>query len=292
MGAWKGGDAFMPIYLFIASIANALFIVQSIRDLLSREKSSDKVLLFALAISEFIWVLPCFIQCFVVFGEFSEEWEPSGVPRTKGCEIQGFYSVFASVSGQMLAIPIARLISKNVRKEANDDCVVTTSVVSFVILASTLLFSLLPFMGVGDYVYSGEGFCYFDFTDTSHIILLEIVSLTSMVFTVFFYVDALTHVNESVANSFGLSSSSSLKRWISIMLLNHVVAWMLWIPAGFMGSQYDSMGDFPTGYMITGAIFGHAQALVAPLLYGWVYRSWMIQRNSNAGKSVAMKSSV
>ena len=53
----------------------------------------------------------------------------------------------------MLAIPIARLISKNVRKESNDDCVVTTSVVSFVILASTLLFSLLPFMGVGDYVY-------------------------------------------------------------------------------------------------------------------------------------------
>ena len=51
----------------------------------------------------------------------------------------------------------------------------------------------------------------------------------------------------------------------------------------------DSMGDFPTGYMITGAIFGHAQALVAPLLYGWVYRSWMMQRNSNAGKSVAMK---
>ena len=270
----------MPVYLFFASIANAYFVVQSIGDLACRGKSkasSDKILLFALAISELIWVLPCFIQCFVVFGDFSEEWQPS-IPGTSGCDVQGFYSVFASVSGQMLAIPIARSISKNVR-ESNYDCVVATSVVSFAILACTLVFSLLPFMGVVDYAYSGEGFCYFDFTETSHIILLEIVSLTSMILTVYFYVGALNHVNESTANSFGLSSSGSLKRWISIMLLNHVVAWFLWIPAGFMGTTYDSMSDFPSGYMITGAIFGHAQALVAPILYGWIYRSWMIHRN-------------
>ena len=291
--AWKSGNAFMPVYLLIASIANGAFVIQSIRDLITGNNKSDKVVLFALAISELTWVLPCFIQCFVVFGDFGDGWEPS-IPGT-GCDVQGFYSVFASVSGQALAVPIARLISKNVRGDSND-CVTTTSLVSALILLCALIFSCLPFMGVGESAFSGEGFCYFDFTDDVHIVLLEFVSLTSMILTVYFYIDALTQVTQATANRFGLSDLNSLKRWILIMLLNHVVAWFLWIPAGFMGSQYDSMNDFPTGYMLTGAIFGHAQALVAPLLYGWIYRSWMMKNyetNSNTTTAkVSLKSHV
>jgi len=49
-------------------------------------------------------------------------------------------------------------------------------VISGAVFALSLLVSVLPFMGAGNYSYSGEGFCYIDWYDnTSSAIMLTIV---------------------------------------------------------------------------------------------------------------------
>ena len=107
--------------------------------------------------------------------------------------------------------------------------------------------------------------------------VLETVSIPCMVAACFFCVSAIQLARRSDDDStiFGEKKSAVL-RWLVLMLLNNVVAWVLWIPAGFMGLSYDSMDDFPTGYMLLGAIFGHAQALVNPYIFGFVWRHWII----------------
>merc|ERR1711990_1196461 len=67
-------------------------------------------------------------------------------------------------------------------------------------------------------------------------------------------------------------------RWVWwIFLAAYVSAWVLWIPAIFIGlsSDKDYPDMFPTGYMIAGGASGHAQALINPYLYGVKWRVWI-----------------
>jgi hypothetical protein len=82
--AWSAGSAGMPSFLFIAGIFNAIFLVRAIKDVRSKGKpmsGSPSVALLLAAISEWCWVLPCFVQCFVIFS--------TGNGRNRfGCNVQ------------------------------------------------------------------------------------------------------------------------------------------------------------------------------------------------------------
>lgn len=267
----------MPIYLFVASIANGYFVYQSTRDVLKPNSGGDGVVLFALSISELTWVVPCCVQCFFTFADVRprEDYQPTEEGGT-GCDVMGFYSVFASISGQLLAMLIAA-VTYDATKRQHDTAIISRGnavIFSMLAIFLTVFLSLFPFYGIGEFKYSGEGFCYFDWTNTVHIVVLELVSIVSMIVTIFFFLRAYVNVRRNQAGIFGCSRAN-VSTMIAIMALNHIVAWFLWIPAGFMGSTYDTMDDFPSGYMLTGAILGHGQALVNPFVYGWIWRAWM-----------------
>ena len=60
----------MPSFLFIAGIFNAVFIVRAIQDVRSKGQpmsGSPAVALLLAALSEWCWVLPCFVQCVIIF---------------------------------------------------------------------------------------------------------------------------------------------------------------------------------------------------------------------------------
>jgi len=67
-----------------------------------------------------------------------------------------------------------------------------------------------------------------------------------------------------------------------------VSAWCLWIPAAFIGL---SGGTFPDGYMISGAVLGHAQAIVNPLLYGVWWRRSLLKHHTADGFKRGVKDS-
>merc|ERR1711924_508026 len=149
--------------------------------------------------------------------------------------------------------------------------VAATGATAGAIILFSFIFALLPAMGMGDYKYSGEGFCYFDWLDTAQIVLLELVTIPSMLATLVFMSMALNAGPHWLPGSLGVGYN----RWMVVMVLSYVAAWVLWIPAGVIGLTSDSMDDFPSGMMISGAVLGHAQALINPLLYGLLWRSWM-----------------
>jgi len=59
-----------------------------------------------------------------------------------------------------------------------------------------------------------------------------------------------------------------------LLLISFSSAWVLWLPASIMGFAHAA---FPRGYMIAGAILGHAQALVNPYLYGVRWRDSVLR---------------
>uniref|UniRef100_A0A6S9TZY0 Uncharacterized protein n=1 Tax=Chrysotila carterae TaxID=13221 RepID=A0A6S9TZY0_CHRCT len=117
--AFSPGDAAMPVYLLIASIFNSIFFYRSIKDVRSKEiavSGAPSIALLLTAISEFVWVLPCFIQCFLVFvlghdGDWAPEREASG------CDVQGFYSQLGSVSGMLSTLVLALLTLRIARSQ-------------------------------------------------------------------------------------------------------------------------------------------------------------------------------
>ena len=66
-------------------------------------------------------------------------------------------------------------------------------------------------------------------------------------------------------------------KWRVLMFYGYFfITWFLWIPACFVGLIENKEIDSP--YMIIGAIIGHSNALVNPILYAYVLQRW-INRN-------------
>jgi len=273
MGAWDPQNAGMPVYLLFAGLANILFSYISAKDLITRA-SAETVALLALAFAEFAWVIPCCIQCFLVFADASpaDDYKPKN--EETGCDVQGFYSVFASLSGQMILTQIASLTWA--RATSRPYATHIAAFISAGLLLLSLILALLPVFGVGNYAYSGEGFCYFDWLDSTHVAILETVSITCMLLTLSFFGLAAFQGEQWFRQLKERKSQQYSIIWIGFMMLAYVAAWILWIPGGFIGLAGTSRDDFPDGLMLSGAIMGHATALVNPALYGVVWRSWMM----------------
>lgn len=171
------GRLIMPLYLFVGTIANLAFLYNSFRDFYAK-RTSNSVALFSFSVASISWVLPCWIQCTMVFFDDTSDWTPS--KEVWGCDLMGFYSVFSSLAGMSLAV----LISYLTFNSAMQKVVPTrfTIFVSFCIYIISMIFALFPFMGVGEYKFSGEGFCYFDFLNTTHIVILESISMYVLFF--------------------------------------------------------------------------------------------------------------
>lgn len=272
--------AIFPIYLFFASIANVVFLFFSARDCFdpNADKTSSRVLL-ALSIAELIWVVPCWVQCLMNWISNAGDvwWNPAASSYTTGCDIMGFYSVFASVSGMYIVAVVAYVSFQTLVKNARPSPSTATILVVLSYLMA-LVQCLLPALGVGSFQFSGEGFCYIDWSNTAQAVCMEVVTYPIFFAVCYWYGCCALYVapvEESCASERPLVRVPP-RCWWWFLLLAYVSAWVLWLPAIFIGldssQEYPAM--FPAGYMIAGGALGHAQALLNPFFYGVKWRTW------------------
>lgn len=272
--AYDGADAGMPTFLFFATIANLIFIGRSVHDCISKNSRVGKptaITLLLTAVAESIWVLPCFVQCAIVFFKgHGGDWAPD--KEGAGCNIQGYYSFAGSLAG-MLASMLMAFVTLRLTRTRGPPPVKTMLGLCVLVLATALIIGVLPLARLGRYAYLGEGFCYADFNDTCTVILM-MLTIVPVVCTVLGM-----HVKLFLENRW--------PRKITVaMAAAFLTAWMLWIPAFFIGL---AGGSFPKGYFISGAILGHAQALVNPVLYGIFWRACAVQIGSGNKDSLSSK---
>lgn len=271
----------LPVFLFVASIANTVFLYVAARDHVSNLDSGTRsrtAALLGLSAAEFIWVVPCFLQCLAtLISNGGPHWWVAADHDT-GCGIMGFYSIFASVSSQLFCTQLAFIThTVLVRKSTVESKhVVYGSAASFVI---AFLISLLPVMGVGSFKYSGEGFCYIDWSNAGQVVMMELVTVPALLATTYFFAScALCSFRDTRDGCNREPAHPAPWWWWCIFALAYATAWILWIPAAFIaaGSDETYPGMFPKGYMLAGAVLGHMQALINPALYGLKWRSWFI----------------
>lgn len=267
MARFQAGNAGMPAYLLIAAVANGVFIYRSIRDACGGKALAKQpaVALLVASLAELCWVMPCLVQCAIVFfAGHDGDWSP----QTKtGCDIMGFYSQFGSVAS-MLATVLAGVISYQVAHRKPLLSVRTTQAFAVGVFAFALLLSILPLSGAtGPYALSDAGFCYIDWYDEPQAVLMLITSVAAMAATAALY------------------GSAALGEWerkadLALLIVGFFSAWVLWPPAAIIGL---SGGSFPKYYMISGGVLGHAQALINPYLYGIRWRTAMVRSHVGSG---------
>lgn len=273
-----------PLFLLIGSSANLLFLFVSIRDNLAAKRedyNNDRVgplkSLSAMACAELIWVLPCFIQCTYVW---LQGYDGGFSPKHRvGCDIQGFYSVYATIAGQFCTCLLAYItyslvvLEKSVMPKTINKAICGIFVLAFII-------SILPVIGVGSYVFGGEGFCYIDWSNKVDLMMVELVTIFNCIAVPYMFarvVLADSAVYERVA-----PTAPSSKVFV-VYALAFLLGWVVWIPGMFYSF---ANSPFPHGLLITGGITGHAQALINPFLYGYLWRSWFVREP----KTLDMKS--
>lgn len=255
----------MAFYLAAASAANLVFLVRSVLDNLSKNRTgsaSDKRFLLFLGLNELAWVVPCFVQCFIIFLEGNDGgWSPK--KEESGCDVQGFYSVFSATNGQLMGLLAGYLTLQAVRREdARDGDSGNTITFGCIALAVvSLLIAALPFMGAGEFKYSGEGFCYFDWYDKTHMAITFIVSTISIVGGIVMFLMAF------------MEARMASRLFLLLFPLAFFAGWFLWPIASMYGLNDTTIPDH---MLITGAILGHMQALINPVIYGIIWRDMFV----------------
>jgi hypothetical protein len=220
----------MVLYLLAGTCANLPFLIRSFRDIrkgspLSVAMPSAPPMLMTTSFAELCWVLPCLIQCGIQLFSGTGAWS---VTEKVGCDVMGTYSVFASISGMVSTMLVALFTLKELQGKSVSAR--TSTIAGVAVLAFSLLFSLLPYMGVGEYKNTNEGFCYIDWHDTGLATIMLIVTLPTVTATV-------AMLGLAVRRG-GWPSTADL----GIMAVAFLSAWIGWIPACFIGL---AGADFP-----------------------------------------------
>ena len=266
----------MVLFLLAGTAANLPFLVRSLFDVskssqLSRSMPAAAPALLTTAFAECCWVLPCLVQCAIqLFNGTEGSWSPSFAKL--GCDVMGTYSVFASISGMTSTLWVA-IITYRHGAGGKPATRMQSVVVGICCLVGSAIFAFLPLLGVGRYAYTGEGFCYLDWHSPPLAILMLLVTLPTLV-------AASTLLTLTIRRGSWPSSND-----LSLILVAFISAWILWVPASFIGLANAS---FPKHYMIVGGIFGHAQALINPYLYGTRWRRSALSLGAAPTKEVGM----
>lgn len=208
--------------------------------------------LVAQAIAELCWTVPCFLQCAVVYvkGE-GGAWFQGYEDDAFGCKLMGFYSIFSLVAGMGTTVVMALVTERVVMQKPLPDLTKATMVI-FALFVLAFFYASLPLMGLHRYTY-GHPICYYDWYEPSHSILILLWTVPALIFGMFLFARA------------------ALKQRIFVLhFCTFSFCWILWVPAAVIGLAGI---DMPANYILSGALIGHGQALVDPLLYGLMWNS-------------------
>lgn len=263
------GSVTFPLYLLIASIANGVFLYKSVQEVKMAEPGSvaqaGSQLVLGCAISELIWVVPCFVQCAVYI--FMEKNNHTG---NTACDIQGYYSLVSSFCSMLLA-PLLSWFTLECLINGSSQNVGYMRWLCVACLFSTIVLGLIPALpGVrhyAGYVSLGEGFCYWDLAADSVAAFIAVLT-TSLIGVMF-------AINGKAVYILGREESASTqkRRTLLALMSSYAITWFLWPLSSFLTLSGQS---FPRGLMITGGALGHAQALINPLLYGVFWRRYFL----------------
>lgn len=264
--AFESSDLGMPLFLLVSMLANAAFIVRACKDVCvshSQISRAPAVALLVCAISELAWVMPCFVQCTLVFLKgHTGDWSPQ---HRIGCDVQGFYSQFGSICSMLATLLVAWISYRTAYKKGLPSMRLTAAFAAS-IFAFAILICVLPLAGATkQYTYTSGKFCYMDFYDPPQAVIMLLICTPSIIAVVALYVAAARGEWEK-------------KLDLALLTLAFLSAWVLWPPASIIGL---ANGAFPPHYMIAGGILGHAQALINPYLYGVRWRAAMVRHTAN-----------
>ena len=84
-GMWQ-----MPMFLLVASVFNIAFLVVAAKDAWrahdgdTPQRHDGRIALLTMAVAELVWVLPCFVQCFLVWAGGNGHWKAFFSPLPAG----------------------------------------------------------------------------------------------------------------------------------------------------------------------------------------------------------------
>ena len=240
--------------------------------------SNLKSSVLVMALFDIPWVWLCAVQCLYNTFTTPDSFHQSSGEDSFGCKFMGWYSSFSMVSMMgsncLVAFYLSRYLQATKTNNNNSTTTNNNMTVGFLdrkiglfsvtasILTVACLFASMPLIQGDGYLYTTGGFCYADFTNkTQSSIMLTLVILL-----------------------LGLSTTL----WVKVGLAQYwyfygvfFVTWILWIPACIYGIQNGSEIAYP--YMLVGAIVGHSNALINPLLYGFhLFHKLAIGENGNS----------
>lgn len=280
----------MAIFLLIAVFFNLWFVISSYRRVLvfstevegssedveeaasinddsdtknapdRRRSTSYQLLSYAvltMATFDIPWVWLCMIQCWNnVFN--TNGFNQNSGDDSFGCKFMGWYSSFSLV-GMTGSHCLVAYYLMNYYYLTDDKATTTTSffnskrgwmILSATLLIAACLFASMPLMqgDDGGYALTSGGFCYADFTNVAQ-------ASTILAFTLFFLL---------LSTVLWIKIGQWKNYWYYYIVF--FSTWILWIPAACYGIAKGM--EISSPYMIIGAIIGHANAIINPILYG------------------------
>lgn len=249
----------MAIFLLIAVFFNIWFIYTSARRAFGDKRGAHgfdsfkyklvKYAVLAMALFDIPWVWLCMIQCWNNTFNYNSFNQNSG-DDSFGCKFMGWYSSFSLVSMMGSHCLVANYL-KNLYRRETKNC--TESNTSFLglclaILAGASLFASVPLIQGDGYKLTTGGFCYSDFTNKAQSSVILSIVVSFLVLATFLWI--------------------KINRWSQYWYYYAIffVTWILWVPATSYGIATEE--EIASPYMIIGAIVGHGNAIVNPLLYG------------------------
>lgn len=264
-----GGQIGFPVYLLFACIANGVFLYKSTQDVSEAAPGSisqaGSQLMLGAAISELIWVAPCFFQCAIYIFVVSDNQTGSAA-----CDFQGFYSLVSSISSMLMA-PVLSWFTLVCLINGSSKPIGRVRWLCVACIAAPTVLCLLPvlpgFREHAGYASLGEGFCYWDLSTDIAAAFTLVLTMLLISITLVLNVQAIFHLQrDSVA-------TTAKRGTLLALMLSYVLTWILWPVASVLTL---SGQGFPQGMMIAGGALGHAQALVNPVLYGVFWRRYLL----------------
>jgi hypothetical protein len=210
-----------------------------------------------MAIFDIPWVWLCMIQCWNNMVTSSNSFHQNSGDDSFGCKFMGWYSTFSLFS--MMAshclvvfylMKQQSLLSAGGREKPRSlwDSPKGLLALALFILVAACLFGSMPLLQGDGYRLTNGGFCYADLTNTSQAAVIMSVDLAFL--------------------SLATVLWCKIGRWTDYWLFYGVffATWVLWIPASVYGIATGN--EISSPYMLIGAVVGHGNALINPLLYG------------------------
>ena len=257
----------MAIFLLIAAIVNLWFVGTSYqRIIVSPNSNNDKIIssssyqllsyaVLTMASFDILWVWLCMIQCWNNTFHQNAFNQNSG-DDSFGCKFMGWYSSFSLV-GMMGSHCLVAYYLLDHSKGGDNENLASSSflttrkgwmTLSTVLLITACLFASMPLMQGDGYALTNGGFCYADFTNETQASVILFLTLAFL---------ALSTVLWAKIGQWA-------EYWYYYAIF--VGTWILWIPAASVGIAKGV--EIASPYMLIGAILGHGNAIVNPLLYG------------------------